>query len=591
MFDSCPPIRRRIARILCGTGFAAFLTSWSSAAWCWETAHGNPDNTGFADVATAPAKAPLATIPNLGGIAPGAGPVIAPDGTLYVANMRGKLMSFRPDGAPGWSRDIGGQAILASPAIGSDGSIYVVGTAKVRDHTVTPVVTRTVTELYKFNSGGALLWHAPMPNVYGGLSGDAPPNIWRSGGSEAIIVPGIFRQDSAQFEAHLVAFSVNGQVLADTVVGSVFGDVTGSGLPVSEWWKYPCYFITLGAGCGSFSAPEGTAPPADGRLPDKLLNPHPAVAIRTPDFAASPQIVVSDGFHDLVGYSFTGSGFEELFRVRDSNRILLSTPLFLPDGHAMIAVKDKNSQSNSMFAGRNMAPILVPTALSFAPPTRLKDGRFAVVHYGGGISVLRGGLVDVTVELAGQSVAAAAASRGHVFVSTVSGFHTFDSATMTKLAEFAWNRGGVNTPAVGPQGHVYAIADDSLFVFGPPLNVTANNTTTGGEATTGSSGPVLGGGVLHSSGNDAPPAAPKSQAYTPPLTANGNRLFACLELDGDDCGKGDHGSIAKAFCAKQGYSQASDLDVDSKKVKAETLEGQYCTKKKCKVFDKIVCEM
>jgi hypothetical protein len=117
---------------------------------------------------------------------------------------------------------------------------------------------------------------------------------------------------------------------------------------------------------------------------------------------------------------------------------------------------------------------------------------------------------------------------------------------------------------IGPQGHVYAIAGDSLFVFAPTAAVPSDSPTT--------------------------PAA-QSQAYAPPMTANGNRLFACEKLDGDDCGKGDYRSVAKAFCAKNGFANADDIDVDSKKVKAETLDGQYCTKKKCKVFDQIVCTM
>jgi len=75
----------------------------------------------------------------------------------------------------------------------------------------------------------------------------------------------------------------------------------------------------------------------------------------------------------------------------------------------------------------------------------------------------------------------------------------------------------------------------------------------------------------------------------PPMTANGNRLFACEELDQDDCGKGDYQSIATAFCVKQGFVGAGKIDVDSKKVKAETLDGGFCSKSKCKVFDQIVC--
>jgi len=88
-----------------------------------------------------------------------------------------------------------------------------------------------------------------------------------------------------------------------------------------------------------------------------------------------------------------------------------------------------------------------------------------------------------------------------------------------------------------------------------------------------------------------PATGPEQQSYKPPMTVNGNRLFACEELDQDDCGKGDHRTIAKAFCVKQGHTDAKDHDVDNETVKAETLDGRYCSKKKCKVFDEIVCTM
>lgn len=117
---------------------------------------------------------------------------------------------------------------------------------------------------------------------------------------------------------------------------------------------------------------------------------------------------------------------------------------------------------------------------------------------------------------------------------------------------------------IGPQGHVHAIAGDALLTVGQATSVPPN-----------------------APGMPGQPA----QAYKPPLTTNGNRLFACEEQDGDDCGKGDHRSIAKAFCAKNGFTNADDIDVESKRVKAETLDGQYYTKKKCKVFDQIVCKM
>jgi hypothetical protein len=67
-------------------------------------------------------------------------------------------------------------------------------------------------------------------------------------------------------------------------------------------------------------------------------------------------------------------------------------------------------------------------------------------------------------------------------------------------------------------------------------------------------------------------AIKQSVTIKPPLSKNGYRLFACLELDGDDCGKKDYREIASQFCAKEGYGEAK-YKVETRKVKAETLEG------------------
>jgi hypothetical protein len=146
MFRNALRARQRLARAM-GGFIAVFLISTSQQATAWQTAHGKPDNTGAVDVSTAPAANPMPSPPQVGGIAPGAGPVIAPDGTVYVVNGRGKLMAFRPDGTPGWSRDIGSQGVLSSPALGSDGSIYVIGAARIRDKNTIPPKTLEIEEL------------------------------------------------------------------------------------------------------------------------------------------------------------------------------------------------------------------------------------------------------------------------------------------------------------------------------------------------------------------------------------------------------------------------------------------------------------
>jgi hypothetical protein len=82
-----------------------------------------------------------------------------------------------------------------------------------------------------------------------------------------------------------------------------------------------------------------------------------------------------------------------------------------------------------------------------------------------------------------------------------------------------------------------------------------------------------------------PKPLPPSQEFAPPLAKSGLRLYACQTVGGNACG----GIVANAFCQQQGFVQAQGLDTDSRKVQAETLAGEKCAKKKCKVFERIIC--
>jgi hypothetical protein len=569
---------------------ATFLCS-SNAAWSWQTAHGKPDNTSLVDVATAPAQSPR-KIDNIGSIAPGAGPVVAPDGTVYVGNEQGKLMSFKPDGTPGWSRTLNsGEAILASPMIGSDGSVYVVGVRRYTDHRVEPAVKRADSTLHRFNSGGAWVSQTPFPeHNMGGGGTTASPNLWRFNGVELIMIPAPYRREvGGGIDIRLLAFTPEGALVADQRATSITPEITG-GFGKPGVCAVPVITILCYAGV-DIVAPRGIALPPP---------PLPGVGLHTNPLGGTPWILVSDHHKDFVGFTFSLADYKfyEVFRVHDDNRFMRSAPSFIPDQHSIIGVEDAerdndgmqigNKNGGALFSGPNQATAAPVTGMQavYASATRMWDGRTALVGVNGELILLNGRQVTARAKLAEKSMVPAAASRTHLFVSTRSAFQTFDPASLTEVARVTWERGGISPPVIGPQGHVYVIADRALFVFGRPVTGNANGGAGGGPVIVG------GGGVLQDTGNPVPstPTAQK-QSYKPPLTANGNRLFACEELDGDDCGKGDYRSIAKAFCAKQGYAEADDIDVDSKKVKAETLDGQYCTKKKCKVFDKIVCKM
>lgn len=127
-----------------------------------------------------------------------------------------------------------------------------------------------------------------------------------------------------------------------------------------------------------------------------------------------------DGAQDLVGYFFNGTSFLARFRLRDDNRHLLSTPLVWPDGHAMISTGGERPASEIMFTGLGMTTIRSPGPISHAARTALGNSRFALVHRFGGVTILRGAHAETTIELPGESIASASASRGHLFVSTVS---------------------------------------------------------------------------------------------------------------------------------------------------------------------------
>jgi hypothetical protein len=554
----------------------ASLAYWPSAAWSWETAHGPPDNTGFVDVVTKPVEYAIKTIGDIGSIAPGAGPVVAPDGTVYIANEQGKLMSFKPDGTPGWSRTIAaGQRIVASPAIGSDGTVYVIGVSVSRDHRGGKSVDRVDSYLHLFNSTGGYLGQTVFPDHKGGGGTTASPNIWRFNGTELVIVPAVYR--GGFINVRLLAFSTSGALVLDQLATTVEPRIVGYSDASSA-----CYVPVAAPFCALM---EGVGFPAsDGATGRNITVPaFPGVGIFTNPQGGTPFILLSDRIQDLVGFVLSGGAFVETFRLHEDYRYMRSAPAILPDKHSIIGVEDFDQDTllgtgtgGVGFSGPNLNKLgpVGGLPLIFATPTRLADGRTVLIGAGGQMIVLNGMAVDKKIALHSASFASASASRTHLFVSTEDAIQTFDPASMKELSRMLWSEGGRSQPAIGPTGYVYAVAGSTLYVFPPSLRQLPPTRVL----------PQPGATVVSTD-----TATQDSKPYKPPMTASGNRLFACEELDGDNCGKGDYDTIATAFCKKEGFIGAGHIEVDSKKVKAETLDGQFCSKKKCKVFDQIIC--
>src|SRR4030095_2988550 len=143
-----------------------------------------------------------------------------------------------------------------------------------------------------------------------------------------------------------------------------------------------------------------------------------------------------------------------------------STPMIMPDMHTVVGTDD-----GVVFSGPSAVPMPPVTGLGvfYATPTLAANGDVVLVDINGKVSVLRGGaIVSPQVSLQGNTIARAATSRSHVFVSTTEALYTLDANAAASVFRFPWSGGGIWAPAIGPEGHVYAMASNVLFVFPAP---------------------------------------------------------------------------------------------------------------------------
>jgi hypothetical protein len=404
-------------------------------------------NTGFVDVVTQPAGRGSVSVPDLGTFAPLAGPTVAPYGTVFLGTLEGSVIALHPDGAPHWRYQLSGETIRSSPVVGSDGSLYV-GSA-----TTGPIAQG---KLYKFSPVGGAPIVTDFPTHDRGPTTLGPPNVWQFGMDgavdEAIMVTALYPTLGGT-DLHLLAFSPNGGVMADWSLFLSGGDVVEGGS-----WEALAEKLFGGFEPGIINAP-----------------PFPGVAIAASAQGGTPAVVLVDRYFrqtirlifcvDHNGSCVGRPGFTELFRTPHEPRELWSTPVIMPDMQAVVGTDD-----GVVLNGPGPAPRPPIPGLGWigATPTVAANGDVVLVDTGGDVSVLRDRTVVSRVSLPGTTIARAAASRSHVFVSTYEALYTLDANGAESVFRFPWSGGGGWSPAIGPEGHVYAMASNVLFVFRPP---------------------------------------------------------------------------------------------------------------------------
>lgn len=557
------PIARSLAAAALCAAFAGPLH-----AETWNQAHGTSTNSGYANLKTAPAIAPTSVIDNHGPFAPGAGFAIASNGYVFVGNMQGGVFGFNAEGTtkPFAVTLESGESIAGAPVIGPGDDVYVVA-VKGRG------TNRPESSLARYSIGGATKDRVLFPQR-GGSRGEvmgAPTLFLTGNGANALIATVVAYPNtvSGGVETRLVTF-VNGELFLDQRVDVLVPETSDAQV-----------------------------------VADPLLEPRGGVAIFTPGSGPQPYFLVSDGYQSLSGFRFTNAGLREDFHLRDDSRFhsIVGTPMISTQGYYYVGT----TKGAMMGQPANQLPLFTKKELKTnAPAAALPQPGWVAITGRHSLDLYQGIGPGRTYQHSGQSFTSVAASHTHFYVSTTNSLHSYDLPDQLPAGEYLWSGGGQNPPAIGPKGHVYAIADNKIYVFPPPKATPFDNVVVYQPGAPGSGAGVDASGTATATSSNAPivmqPALPitpmqpvqptsqtPSQRFQPPMTTNGNRLFACEKLDGDDCGKGDHKAISLAFCQAQGFAKVEDYDVDSRKVPAETLSGQFCSNNKCKVFDTIDC--
>ena len=222
---------------------AVLIAAPSFALASWDHPNGDQARTNFARLVTAPAVRPSRIVP-VGELQVGAGPVIAPDGTVFIGNLYGQVLAFHADGTSAWGQQLqAGEWVTASPVLGAGGSVYVISETQKPVDGSSEFVYESA--LNKFNHAGVPVYRAPFPQhstLVGDSRGDAdaPPNTMKVNGEEFVVAVAFY-----YWEWHLIAFAApDGAVAANTIIGAVWrcGAVTSSRTYLSNRCRRGCRF-------------------------------------------------------------------------------------------------------------------------------------------------------------------------------------------------------------------------------------------------------------------------------------------------------------------------------------------------------------
>lgn len=445
----------------------ALLTS-SALADGWPVAHGDTANANFADRVSTPALSPLRIVDGLGSFADGTVPVVAADGKVFLANQQGKVMGFHPDGTRLWNVDLGaGWAVTSNPALSDFGVLFLLATRTYTDHRMEPAQEHIDTDLVSLSADGRVLFRTALPKNGQGVIPTAPLNFVRGpDGRQALVFPARYSYAGGNQATHLFVYDLvaRSAPIADVTVTQVQVPMTGH---YSAWFGH------------GFNVQVGPSEhPGDFERP--FLKPAPGAAVPqgpgSNNGGLDPSLVtINDTLGNLVRYRYTGSTLVELERRSDDYAV--SGPVVARNGFVLYA----RHKDITILQLDGTKQLRATDAASGALPAVRPDGRIMAPTKRG----LREAGAPRAVDSGSESRVSPVMTRNHLYHAGKLGLVTYRIDDLQEVARYPWVNGGRQQPAIGPNGEVYALADNKLHVF--VAGITGNQP---GEVAEGVTGPL-----------------------------------------------------------------------------------------------------
>lgn len=460
--------RERVRRSLCIL-FAALLLGSVEPAWAagWAQFHGDGPNRGARPVDTGLGIFQAWSF-DVGDVVYSS-PVVGPRGGVYVGNLDGDIIAVDPDGSERW-RTTTELRFLSSPAVAADGRVYALGTAEFPDAEPPDHTFRSV--LVTLGPDGMVLDLNPLPEQ--GYTAGAP-KIWSSGERTYVFVHAYTRTTGATTKASaLFIFDGDGQLRHQEDLGCVLPFTSTS--PITDaldsvwgvikklWQVYtnvPAEFDTGGV--------EGI------NLVEEFGWNDPTVALaERADLGGDGSAIVTvvdQDCSDLHAFRWAPPDLDELWLndLKNDKLLLRSSPAVLNDATMIVLGRaDGKVIAYDVATGNQLWSYDAGEEVMGTPASR---GGLIYVTSRRRIQALHPVSADVVWKrgLRGQSVASPALSANQVHVSTNEELLSF-SLDLESVAHDGDGRGGLASPALGPDGSLYVIAtiDENTFLQAYP---------------------------------------------------------------------------------------------------------------------------